>query len=535
MDRDNVLHTFVARRAALIERIVTTLQHDERFVAAWLTGSFGRGKQDDLSDIDLRVVVADAYSDSLCARPWPHGARTTDERLALFRQFGEPSLVYDAHENAPEGGVFTYVLYQESALNVDWILVPQATARRGQETLLLFDKVGIPMEEPPAPLSLEERAEKASVAAGFFWLMTPIAIKYLLREKQVTFQDFLGGLHAALEDMKGQIAGESVPYHGGAYAQLYLMQAERVAAIRRLCDEVLELMPAIAQMGGYVPADPMSVVNTWLAMADHPELREAYAANREAVLARISETFQGDERFVAFWLAGSYGQGEQDELSDLDVRLVVADAYAEQLCHVAWESARPQAAEQRLALVSQFGKPGIVWESRSWVGENSSFTLTHYSESGLHIDWVLLPQADARIEREAIVLFDKADLPVEHSPEPEGQEERAILASDKAGFFWMIAAETIKSLARGDLASFHIMLDWLHNALGEAQAALHGKSPSYQRETTLLLTHETQVAALRDLCQRVVELMPEITTIGGYVPDSPMTVIETRLKMLEEL
>lgn len=532
MDRVKVLHTFVARRTALIKRIADTLRNDERFVAAWLTGSFGRGKQDDLSDIDLRVVIADAASDILCARPWPHGARTTGERLALFRQFGEPSLIYDAHENAPEGGVFTYVLYQESALNVDWILVPQATARREQETLLLFDKIGIPMEEPPAPLSVEERAEKASIAAGFFWLMTPIAIKYMLRDKDVTFQDFLEALHAALEDMKGQIAGEPVPYHGGAYAPLYLTQTERVTAIRRLCDEVLELMPTIARMGGSVPVDPMSVVNTWLAMVDHPELRAAYAANREAVLARIVETFQQDERFVAFWLAGSYGRGEQDELSDLDVRLVVANAYAEQLCHVAWDSARPQATAERLALVSQFGKPGIVWESRSWVGENSSFTLTHYSESGLHIDWVLLPQANARVEQEAIVLFDKVGLPEEHQPELGSQEERAILASDKAGFFWMIAAETIKSLARGDLASFHIMLDWLHNALSEAQAALHDNSHAYQRETTLLLTREAQTAALRDLCQRMIELMPQIAAIGGYIPDSPMAVIEARLALI---
>lgn len=535
MDRDNVLPPFAAHRTTMIGRIATTLQNDERFVAAWLTGSLGRGEQDDLSDIDVRVVVAEADSDSLCARPWPHGARTTDERLALFRQFGKPSLVYDAHENAPEDGVFTYVLYQEDALNIDWILVPQATARREQETLLLFDKIGIPMAEPPAPTSVEERAEKAAVAAGFFWLMMPIAVKYLARNKPVAFQDFLESLHAALEDIQGLIAGVPVPYHRGSYAPLYLTQAERVAAIRYLCADVLELMPSIARMGGYVAADPMSVVNIWLAMADQPTLRQAYATNREAVLARIAETFQKDERFVAFWLVGSYGRNEQDDLSDLDVRLVVADAYAEQLCHVGWESARPQAAEERLDLVSQFGKPGIIWESRSWVGENSSFTLTHYRESGLHVDWVLLPPANARIEREAIVLFDKAGLPVENPPEPRSQEERAILASDKIGFFWMIAAETIKPLARGDLANFHILLDWLHNALDEVQAALHGRTHEYQRAATLVLTREEQVAALRDLCRRMLELMPEVAAIGGYVPDSPMAVIEARLKLLEEL
>jgi len=535
MDRENALLPFVTNRAALLAHITTTLQNDERFVAAWLTGSFGRGVQDDLSDLDVCVVVTDAASERLCARPWQNGARTCDERLALFRQFGEPLLIYDAHENAPEDGVFTSVLYQESALNVDWMLVPQATARRGQATLPLFDKIGIPMEEPPAPASIEERAENAALAAGFFWLMTPIAIKYLLRNKPVAFQDFLEGLHAAIEDMRGQIAGEPVPYQRGAYAPLYLTQAERVAALRRLCADVLELMPAIAQMGGYVPANPMSVVDSWLAMVDHPELHKAYAANREAVLARIVETFQADERFVAFWLAGSYGRGEQDELSDLDVRLVVADICVERLCHVSWESARPRATEERLALVSQFGKPGIVWESRSWVGEGSSFTLTHYSGTGLHIDWVLLPQTNARIEREAVVLFDKAGLPEESPPELASQEQRAILAADKVGFFWMSAAESVKYLARGDLAYFHMLLDRLHNALGEARAALQGKPYYYQHEAALVLTYEEQVAALRDLCQRMLEFMPEVAGTEGYIPDAPMTVIETRLALAAQI
>ncbi len=533
----NLLALYAASRDALLAQITSTLKNDERSVAAWLTGSFGRGEQDNYSDLDLRVVVADQYSETLCTRPWPYGARTTTERLAFFSQFGKPSVIYDAHGNAPEGGSFTYVLYLDTALNVDWILVPKALARRGEKTFLLFDKAGIPMEEPSAPASREQRAQEASVQIGFFWLMTPVAIKYMLRNEPVAFQDFLETLHEAVETIKGLIAGEPVAYRGSSYAPLCVTQGERIAAVRSLCETVQQLMPEVVQMGGYIPPSPMPVVNTWLAMAGHPELRKAYAANREAMLGRIVETLQQDERFTAAWLAGSYARGEQDDLSDLDLRIVVAEPYIEQFCAVPWESAVAKTTPERLAFVSQFGNPGIVWESKSWVAENSCFILTLDEHTGLHIDWVFVPQANARQERESVVLFDKAGIPVEPAPEPESQEQRAIAASDKVGFFWMIAASCIKYLIRSDLSRFHILLDWLHNSLYEVKSILDGipeASLQYHRGAKLVLTREEQIAALRDLCHRMLALMPEVVQLGGYIPESPMIVVEKRLAIARD-
>lgn len=518
-----MLETFVENRAAMLAHIVDVLQNDERFVAAWLAGSFGRGEQDDLSDLDIHVVVAEAYNESLCARPWMHGARTTGERLALFRQFGEPSVIYEAHENAPEDGTFTYVLYR-NALNVDWMLIPQATAFREQQTLLLFDRVGILAEEPPVQVSVQERAQEASVMVGFFWVMMPIAIKYMLRDKPVDFQGFLEGLYDTVARIEGLAAGEIVPYPRGARAPLCRDQEERIAAIRHLCDTVLGLMPAVADMGGYVAADPMAVINIWLAMADHSERQQAYAANRENVLARITGAFQADERFLAMWLSGSYARGEQDTLSDLDIRIVVADQYADQFCHVQWESARPQASEARLALVRQFGEPGIVWESKSWVGEGSCFTLTHYRATGLHIDWVFVPQATARLEREHLILFDKTGMLAFRQPEPESQEQRVITASDRVGSFWMMAPISVKYLIRGDLAYFYYLLNSLRFMLYEVQSVIEEKPQLY--EPKLALTRAEQIAVLRDLCIRMQALMPDVERKGGYVPDRPMDVIE---------
>jgi predicted nucleotidyltransferase len=523
------LTTYASARNDLLEQIVTFLKQDERFVAAWLTGSFGRGEQDEISDLDVRVVVADAYSEGLCNRPWPHGARTTEERLALFQQFGAPSVIYDAHENAPQGGTFTYVLYQETALNVDWMLVPQATATREEQTLLLFDKVGIPVETPPEPESVEKRGQNASVQVGLFWVMTPIAIKYMLRDDPVAFQEFLETLHGLLREAEGLVAGKIVPYQGRAFAKLYLTQELRVTAIRELCERMLQLMPQVERMGGYVYASPMSVVNIWLAMAEHPELRERYAAQREAFLAHVVETIKADERFVAAWLDGSYGRGEQDLLSDLDLRIVVASPFSDGLCTVSWEGAMPKAADIRLNFVRQFGDPEIVWESKSWVGEDSSFTLTHDKNIGLHVDWVLQPQAKAQRGQASLPLFESIGVPIEPLSEPESQEERAISASDKVGFFWMIAASNLNNLMRGDLVNFHLLLDWLHNGLRETQAVMQSKPFTYRHEAKLLLTREEQLSTLHHLCERMLALMPEVVQMGGYVPDMPMPVIEKRM------
>jgi predicted nucleotidyltransferase len=527
------LSSFVSARDQLLEQIVAFLKQDERFVAAWLAGSFGRGEQDEISDLDLHVVVADIYSERLCNRPWPHGARTTEDRLALFRQFGAPSVVYDAHENAPEGGTFTYVLYQESALNVDWILLSQATAAREEQSLLLFDKVGIPMAAPPETVSVEQRGQVAAVQAGLFWVMTPIAIKYMLREEPVVFQDMLETLHGLLREAAGSVAGMALPYQSRALAPLYITQEQRAKAVRELCDKMLQLMPEIERMGGHVYSAPMAVVDIWLAMDEHPALQERYAAQRAAWLARVVEAIKADERFVAAWLDGSYARGEQDLLSDLDLRIVVAPPFSESLCTVSWDGAQPMAAEIRLDFVRQFGDPGIVWESKSWVGDQSSFTLTFYNDTGLHVDWVLLPQEKARRGRDSLLLFDKAGVPVETPPEAESLEERAISASDIVGFFWMIAASNLKNLMRGDLVNFHLLLDWLSNGLRKTQAILQGEPFIERREGKLFLTREEQLAALRTLCERMLALMPEVTRIGGYVPDKPMAVIEQRIAIAE--
>src|SRR5690349_10340969 len=109
------MRTYQLSRLTLLSDIIAGLSSDERFIAAWLTGSFGRDAADALSDLDLNVVVARQFVDVLCARPHEVGAGTTKERLALISRFGKPAVIHENHHNAPRGGTFTYVLYTESA------------------------------------------------------------------------------------------------------------------------------------------------------------------------------------------------------------------------------------------------------------------------------------------------------------------------------------------------------------------------------------------------------------------------------------
>ncbi|GCE20044.1 hypothetical protein [Dictyobacter kobayashii] len=257
---------YTTARDNLLAQVTKALQEDVRFVAAWLAGSFGRGEQDQFSDLDLHVIVGDAYSDSLCARPWREAGRTTDERLALFKQFGTPSIIYDAHHNAPAGGTFTYVLYAESAVNIDWIMLPQNGAQREHDSLLLFDKVGIPLEKPEEPETHGERIERISKDVSGFWMFATASILNLDRHDFLSFHACLVIMNLAILEVRAALKGEKQKYLSNLYSASYATWEEQVTALLRLCDEMEELMPAVVEIGGYVPFSPRAAVEKRLAI-----------------------------------------------------------------------------------------------------------------------------------------------------------------------------------------------------------------------------------------------------------------------------
>src|ERR1044071_9481563 len=178
------LESYRKRRETLLGEIIEKLSKDERFVAAWLTGSYARHDEDKISDLDLNIVVSDADSKSFCAGQAQVSHQTTPERFALCSTFGEPALIHENNNNAPAGGTFTFVLYANSALMVDWTLVPQANAERPASSILLFDKINLPISSPKYE-DLEQSKKYVAEQWTFFWMMIAITIKYAIRKDDV--------------------------------------------------------------------------------------------------------------------------------------------------------------------------------------------------------------------------------------------------------------------------------------------------------------------------------------------------------------
>ena len=224
--------SYLQAREALLEHISTTLKQDRRFLAAWLAGSHARGEQQWFSDLDLHVVVAEEYSEPLCAQPWAAGAKTTPERLALFTQFGEPAVIYEVHANNLLGGTFTYVLYQESAINVDWMLIPQSLAHLEHPALLLFSHAELPAPRAEEPPSREECAERASLQVGFFWMIAASNVQNFLHGDLVQYHTLLRWLEDNIRETHAALRGEYTSFSKASRIKLNCTREEQIATLR---------------------------------------------------------------------------------------------------------------------------------------------------------------------------------------------------------------------------------------------------------------------------------------------------------------
>lgn len=253
---NNSIQKYRESRERLLSQIVETLSKDERFVAAWLTGSYGRNDADDVSDLDLTVVVSDQYSESLCRTVEQLSSRTASERLALFCQFGEPAILHENNNNAPQGGTFTFTLYAQSHLMVDWILIPQSKAFRPLETQLLFEKTRIPVIPPAASESPEQRAKTASERAAFFWMMMAVTAKYLIRRDQVFVMQWLEELSRILQEVERLIAGDTWQYTRGSRTVLEPSINGQKQIMLKLGERMQNLLPQLLRMGGNALPSP---------------------------------------------------------------------------------------------------------------------------------------------------------------------------------------------------------------------------------------------------------------------------------------
>jgi predicted nucleotidyltransferase len=260
---ENRLGAYRQSRDDLLTRIVIELSNDEHFVAAWLTGSYARNDADDVSDIDIHVVVGKPYSEILCARQAQVSPITTEERLELFRKFGEPALIHENNNNAPKDGTFTFVLYSGSALMIDWVLRPQMNTERPSQSVLLFDRGNIPVSAP-APEDVEESKKAVAEVWAFFWMMTAITIKYIVREDLVFVQEWLEILHGMVREIERRI--ERVPWQNayvrGSLSKLQPTREKQIESLKQLCERMKELKPRVAEFTQSEPLMPIAEIET---------------------------------------------------------------------------------------------------------------------------------------------------------------------------------------------------------------------------------------------------------------------------------
>lgn len=262
------LTAFQKSREMLLATITKGLLQDERVVAAWLLGSDARGESDAVSDIDLSVAIVDAHSQTLCRREEMVTARPADERLALFSQFGEPVNVHENNHNAPPGGTFTSILYR-SAHIVDWILVPSSQVQRPDTSLLLFERVPIARRQPPTPPEPGHFAVQVAEQVAFFWMMSAVVAKYLVRGELGFARCRLDELWPLVRYVECSLNGREYVYHRG----LNLSWS--------VCPSLEEVRDVLVSLGDKMEAQ-MAIAGT-LGIALQPAPREALGALLELV------------------------------------------------------------------------------------------------------------------------------------------------------------------------------------------------------------------------------------------------------------
>jgi len=267
------LEAYSQSREVLLTSIITELPGDERCVAAWLTGSYARNDADEVSDLDITVVIGEPHSKVLCARQEQVSNKTTPERLTLFSKFGQPAAIHENNNNAPEGGTFTFVLYSASALMVDWTLLPQKNAKRPFLSLLLLDKANVPVSPPPEPEELEQRKKAVAEKWAFFWMMTAVTAKYIIRQDGVFVTRWLEILGRIVEEIERQLQGEPSEYIRGSLSQLQPTHEKQIESIRSLCRTMQALAPRIEQFSGTTLSPPLEEIETLLTLAGEENAR----------------------------------------------------------------------------------------------------------------------------------------------------------------------------------------------------------------------------------------------------------------------
>lgn len=168
-------------------------------------------------------------------------------------------------------------------------------------------------------------------------------------------------------------------------------------------------------------------------------IRTATTEPQLVLLDRAVAVLRADERVLATWLAGSFGSGEADAFSDVDLHCSVADAAIEELRGDGWKAILHRITPTVLA--TSF-PPGRVL---------GGYALT---PDWAHLDLVFYPRSQIDPARLVGIrpLFDKTGeiLPAGDVPAPPRQGDPYFPAEAVAFYFYLLG-NLITVLGRGEL------------------------------------------------------------------------------------
>lgn len=140
-----------AMNESLLHQIVDKLQQHQAVRAAWLTGSRGRGTEDEFSDIDILIAIDDVEMPNIA-----------DDPLSFVHEIVPTIMHVNAPSIAPTDGAFigSWVPTDDTFVQVDWYLTPTTSARRPADTKLLIGEVAVESTSLTQDLPDSEIAEK---------------------------------------------------------------------------------------------------------------------------------------------------------------------------------------------------------------------------------------------------------------------------------------------------------------------------------------------------------------------------------------
>ena len=272
------------------------------------------------------------------------------------------------------------------------------------------------------------------------------------------------------------------------------------------------------------------------------QLLDTRVSERSTLVRHIASYLEHDKRVRAAWLHGSLASGKHDALSDIDVWVVIDDEAASSIY------------SGRKKFITGPGRPSLMMDNIKNAPPQGAYMLVHYpGEVGpQHVDWFWQPESLAKYPDDALLLFDRADLPAVPGDEwrdemhqtddrsPFNETALSSILTFKSKFFWTMSLIVAKYIARGDSETVDRMLELITRTLTETNDALRAKPRGDTGDTTFALdikltTAAEQFAMLDRLVKTARRMEKPIRAAGGAVPSDGIPQIQRFFELTKQM